>query len=225
MLGLCNPAAHGNSSWWAKQVICVEVEEARRTGTSTDTVHYYRRKDNGLCLKTALHYLTGPPYSLLGHWWLHRNITFFTERRQKWQPFQPQSFLAYHAFTIIEVDGGSSDNTLFLLFEKKGDQLEFMFGRGDEAHNYMKEFRASGYPRDVDGCFGQERQRVPVSLTLRQLLEWMDGPMSKHWRPYSLLQANCQHFAQDVQHFLMDPGAAELEARIRKINWGRKIDI
>ncbi|CAK0893349.1 unnamed protein product, partial [Prorocentrum cordatum] len=35
--------------------------------------------------------------------------------------------------------------------------------------------------------------------------DWVSGPLAIAWRPYCLLSSNCQHYARDLQNFLMDP--------------------
>lgn len=151
-------------------------------------------------MRTSLQKLKEPPYSLLGKD-LQRTITAFTEVRQPYWHYQPESWITYHAFTILEVDGGA----MFLLLEKKTDMLEMVVGDPQIPGGVMKAFRAVGGGRNIRLCSELPRQELKIRTTVYQLLEWIDGPVEEGWKHYDMLSANCQHFARDVQRFLLKP--------------------
>merc|ERR1719210_2172321 len=72
----------------------------------------------------------------------------------------------------------------------------------------MKAFRAMGPGRNPSRCNEEPYQALNTRVTVRQLLGWIDGPVEENWRPYHLLEANCQHFAADLQAYLKEPSTA-----------------
>merc|ERR1719221_2060463 len=203
---------HENHAWWWKErVLAVTVEEivgGIDDSTNDPSVRFYLRDEGtaNLGVKMTQLKLTSPPEKALQEY-LHRTIGAFTEMRQLRWSKQPQSWPAFHAFTILEID---SDG-FYILLERKSDKLELMLGKGPAAHNFMKEVRASGEPRNRHRCKAQPRQKVMSNITVHRLLKWLDRLISRRWQPYNLFAANCQHFICDLQKFLIDPMAAELE--------------
>lgn len=182
---------------------CAKADRVEKDGKPTPTTRYYQF-DQGmegvLRVKTTVHKLREPPYNLLGKD-VQRTITAFTEVRQPYWHLQPESWITYHAFTILEVDGG----VLYILLERKTDMLEMVIGEENIPLCIMKAFRAVGGGRNMRLCIEQPRQELRIRTTLYQLLEWIDGPVEENWQHYDLLNANCQHFARDLQQFLLKP--------------------
>mmetsp|Transcript_101497 Transcript_101497/g.316482 ORF Transcript_101497/g.316482 Transcript_101497/m.316482 type:complete len:368 (+) Transcript_101497:128-1231(+) len=202
----CMPVRR-NGSWWGFWIIGTMVEEVTCKGDDHERVRYWKQNIHGIerWIKTTLLELTGPPDRLVGGY-LYQPLTAFTEVRQFWSRLPAGLVNTYHSFTVIDTAGDFS-----LLLEKKTSQLEFMFGAGPLARNFMMEFRALATPRNVRRCSEQPKRALPGNITVCRLLEWMDGPLAKCWEPYSLFDANCQHFTRRVQDFLCDPAAAEAE--------------
>lgn len=196
-------ASHPNEAWWASQVCCAKAEAVEKEGTPTATTKFYafdRGSKGVLRVKTTLQKLREPPYNLLGRD-LQRTITAFIEVRQPYWQYQPGSWITYHAFVILELDGGA----MFLLLEKKTDMLEMVIGEPELPFGVMKAFRAVGGGRNVRLCTERPRQELHIRTSVYQLLEWMDGPVEEGWAHYDMLGSNCQHFARDLQDFLLKP--------------------
>lgn len=197
--------SHSNESWWASQVICAKAEEIPpQDGEPTDNERFYKFQDEtGLERWVRLSRLMpGGPPDLGPH--LNKIITAFTEVRQPYWSLQPRSWITYHAFTILEIDNGA----LYILCERKTDMLELVFGEIHIPMGFMKAFRAVGPGRNPRRCVEEPRQPLSTRITVRQLLGWIDGPVEEAWKAYDLLQSNCQHFAHDLQMFLLDPSRA-----------------
>lgn len=160
----------------------------------------------------ALPLTAGPPHLLRGY--LDRPITAFRESRQGFGPqltsvlpgFEPLGWLAYHCFTVLEVDHGA----MYILVERAAQWLEMMIGEGEVPRDFMQSFRPGGKVRNLARCSMLPRQELTQQVTVRQLLQWIGGPLAEAWQPYSLLQANCQTFARDVQQFLLTAGSSQL---------------
>jgi hypothetical protein len=56
------------------------------------------------------------------------------------------------------------------------------------------------------------RVEVKSGITIRQLLEWIDGHLAEHWTPYNFMHSNCQHFSGELQAFVTRPQALEPKA-------------
>lgn len=172
-------------------------------------------------LKVQQHKLCGPPTIEFLKKFFDRPIVAFTEMRQNFWAYQPESWITYHVSTILEVDGPSGEK-LFVLIERVDDRLEIMIGVGFVARSFMLEFRATGKPRRADRCFQQPRQIIRPSVSLRLLFEWLGNHLAKKWKPYHILQSNCQHIAQDIQDFLVAPGEfqkAPTPSEIDNVAW------
>jgi len=194
---------HANEAWWASQVICAKVEEVAEGGEGTESERFYKfvgEHGNERWIKSSRLTLTGPPD--LGTT-LGGTITAFTEVRQPYWSVQPHNWITYHAFMILEIDHGA----LFILCERKTDMLELVVGEINIPIAFMKAFRAVGPGRNPSRCVDEPRQVVSTKITVRQLLGWIDGQVEERWQPYDLLKSNCQHFAADLQSFLLDPSA------------------
>lgn len=185
------------------QVCCAKAEVVQHVSKAIPSERIYTF-DHGLQgvlhVKTTVHKLRGPPLDLLGKD-VQRPITAFTEIRQPYWKFQPESWITYHAFTILEVDNGA----FFLLLERKTDMLEIVIGDADIPLSAMKAFRAFGGGRNLSLCVEQCRQELGIRTTVFQLLEWIDGPVEENWQHYDLFNSNCQHFAQELQQYLLHP--------------------
>lgn len=195
-------------AWWSAQVLCVQLEEVNVKGEESETVRFYGLPTpvGTKFLKVTRLLLTGPPDAVLSKH-LDKRIVAFQETRQHFWSFQPKNWITFHNFTILEIAGSQ----LYLLLEKVSNKLEIMMGEGQVPLSFMREYRATGHARYLTRCFSQPRQTLSSQITLRRLLRWIDGPLARRWQPYSLLQANCQHFAQDLHQFLLTPGAGELQ--------------
>jgi len=154
-------------------------------------------------LRVSRRHLRGPPESFIPDY-IDRPIVAFTEMRQNFWSFQPDSWITYHVSTILEVDCPGRDK-LFILVERVDDRLEIMLGVGYIPRSFMLEFRATGTSRKSDRCFQQPRQMVAPNVTMRRFLEWVGTSLSRRWQPYHILQSNCQHVSEDVQGFIRDP--------------------
>lgn len=197
-----------SSKWWKYMVRCSQVEEVKEKGESSDTVRYYglSMDDKIKYIKMTHHSLTGPPYDLFEEH-LEGIITAFTETRQHFWAFQPRSWITYHNFTVLDIDGQG----FFILCEKISHHLEIMFGEGTGPRSFVKEYRATGFPRQIERCFDQPTAPLTSSITVRQLIMWMDGPLRKRWEPYDILLSNCQHFASKLHKFVEKPILEDLE--------------
>mmetsp|Transcript_103286 Transcript_103286/g.296518 ORF Transcript_103286/g.296518 Transcript_103286/m.296518 type:complete len:381 (-) Transcript_103286:43-1185(-) len=200
---------HPNEAWWASQVVCAVVEDVP-SGPSEDKEanegeRFYKFIDeNGKerWIKSSRMLLSEPPDFGSD---LSRTITAFTEVRIPYWTSQPHSWITYHAFTLLELDHGQ----MFAMCERKTDMLELVVGKVEIPMAFFKAFRAMGPGRNPGRCAQEPRQPVTSRISLRQLLGWIDGPVEERWVPYDLLKANCQHFAADLQSFLLDPAAPE----------------
>mmetsp|Transcript_171062 Transcript_171062/g.548188 ORF Transcript_171062/g.548188 Transcript_171062/m.548188 type:complete len:320 (-) Transcript_171062:82-1041(-) len=196
---------HVSAAWWASQVCCVTVEEVPELGEEMEDIRYYVLA-NGFghnVLKVENLNLVGPPVGFLGKY-IERPIIAVTEMRQHFWAFQPESWITYHVCTILEVDGVEADK-LFILIERVDDRLEIMLCVGHIPRSFMLEFRATGRPRRSDKCFQQPRQIVAPIVSVRRLFEWIGTSMANNWKPYHILQSNCQHISEELQSFIRDP--------------------
>jgi len=121
--------------------------------------------------------------------------------RQPFLRFQPSDWITYHSFLLLELDGG----VLYILCERKTDLLEMVIGETGIPLECMKAIRASGAGRNPHECFEGPRVELPVAVSVREFLEWIDGPVEENWQPYDMLSTNCQHFVGLVKTFLLDP--------------------
>jgi len=184
-------------------VICAKVDEVAEGGEGTESERFYKfvsEHGNERWIKSSRLVLTGPPG--LGSI-LSGTITAFTEVRQPYWTVQPDNWITYHAFMVLEIDHGA----LFILCERKTDMLEVVVGEVNIPMAFMKAFRAVGPGRNPARCFDEPRREVSTKVTVRQLLGWIDGPVEEGWQPYDLLKANCQHFVADLQSFLLNPSS------------------
>lgn len=127
----------------------------------------------------------------------HLRIKTMEEHRQKFWGFLPQDQPLYHAFVLLELE-----HDWHLCTERYNDKLEVMCGRGSLARLFMEQYRSTGDERRVDDCFGLEPELVSSDASVATLLDWIDGRLAKRWQPYDFLQANCQHYAQEVQELI-----------------------
>jgi len=194
---------HPNEAWWASQVCCSKAEVVTKESERTGMEKFYKFDGvdgNELLVKNTVHPLKGPPYHLLGAD-ARRSITAFTEVRQPFWRHQPDCWLTYHAFLVLEVDHGA----LHLICERKTDLLELVIGATDIPRGCMKAFRAFGPGRNLGRCSEQPKQKLGHLVSLYDLLDWIDGPTEESWQPYNMFRSNCQHFTRDLQKFLEDP--------------------
>eukprot|EP00435_Cladocopium_sp_Y103_P028486 s514_g7.t1 len=108
-------------------------------------------------------------------------IVAYSEWRSKFSEGQYLTLLFYHAFMMLEVEGG-----LAICTEKYNDKLELLFGEKQLLSTYARAYRATG------------DQRKPSAQHSQCKVE----------RPYCLINSNCQHYARDLIHFLSQDGAA-----------------
>lgn len=211
LLGLCcRPGAvdADNVTWWREFVLFAKVEQVPELGSENAFVRYYALRNDTVDKVTKLTTipLTSPPEQVFGDK-IDRRIVGFTERRQYWSHMPQDAGLpTYHTYMIIEIAGDC-----YIVLEKKTSQLEIMFGEGPVVCDFMHEFRATGRGRNVRLCVNRPAEKVTSQVTVRQLMEYVDGPLAKSWKPYDLFQANCQHFSQELLEFLRDPSSAGLE--------------
>jgi len=174
---------------------------------TSDTCYFGRMTKRGTkrYIKCAWKDLDEAPFSLLWSY-LDMPIAAFTEVNEKWFAWQPNSAITYHAFTILEIENaGWLGQTMYLLLERCNNNLQMLFGSGEEVHLFMQQFYANGRARNVEQFLYQPRQRLNKVVTLRQFLEWLDNVVAREWQPYNLLAENCQHFVADMQRFLLNP--------------------
>lgn len=207
-----------NSAWWTSQVIAAWAESVPQGGEANEFERFYRfvgDKGEERWIRLARLQLHGPPQ--LGNY-LNRTITGFREVRQPYWVGQPHSWITYHAFTILELDMGQA----LMMCERKTDMLELVFGEAGIQFPFMKAFRAMGPGRNPGRCFEEPRVACSSRITVRQLLDWLDGPVEENWKPYNLVEANCQHFSAELQTFLLNPSAsfhrsiAEVQVPVQK---------
>lgn len=194
-------------AWWASQVLCVTVEEVPEVGEERHGTGYYVL-NTGLgraVLKVSDVPLRGAPTEWLGTY-NYMPIVSSTELRQNFWTFQPDSWITYHVATVLEVDGFEKQN-LFILVERIDDRLEIMMGAGPTARSWMMEFRATRQPRKHDRCHPQPSQVLAPLVNAQMLFEWIGSELCLKWKPYHILQSNCQHIAEDLQCFLRDPSS------------------
>jgi len=175
-------------------------------GQENDDVHYYVLPNGSQqnILKVSKVALRGPPDFLKPY--RDRRIMAYTQMRQNFWAYQPDSWITYHVCTIMEVDVPSGDK-LHILIERVDDRLEIMLGVGHTPRSFMLEVRATGRARRADRCFQLPRQELwPFEpVTVGQLLDWLSTTVCKRWQPYHILESNCQHVAEELQRFLESP--------------------
>lgn len=128
-------------------------------------------------------------------------ITAYVEVRQPYWRHQPNYWITYHSFTILEIDGG----VMYMLIERKTDLLEIVIGDSGIPLQIMKAFRANGGVRNPSLCIDQPRKELQTRISVHQLLEWMNGPLEESWQHYDMFNANCQHFSSALHDFFLDP--------------------
>lgn len=196
--------ARWNATWWGFWVVCITVEDVDEKGEETELERYFKYKDHeDQWVKTTLLRLASPPDRVVSSQ-LNRLITGFTEFRQDWSHL-PRGWLTYHSFNFIHVQGGE----LTICLEKKTDKLEIMLATGPRATNFMQDFSALIRPRNPDRCSAMSHRQCASGITVARLFEWIDGPLARGWQPYSLMGSNCQHFAEELHDFLLNPGKVE----------------
>jgi len=205
---------HPNEAWWTHQVCCAKAEIVDKKEPSSSVCERYYTFDRGaaeglLCVRNSIVQLREPPYLLLGRD-AHRMITAYMEVRQPYWRLQPNNWITYHSFTILEIDGG----VLFMLIERKTDLLEIVIGDPGIPLQIMKAFRAHGGGRNPSLCIDQPRKKLQTRVSVHQLLEWIDGPVEESWQHYDMLSANCQHFSTALHDFLTEPYVATRASNI-----------
>jgi len=205
-----NPSQSGNPSQggsacsdpnasdeWTSTIVCTHVEAA---GASDPAAAAINGDLGGLPRHVAIREVEISelllPYAT-------SEITAFTEWRERFSEAQlwtPSVF--YHAFILMEVEGEK-----LLCTEKYSDKLDVMFGDADVLRAFATRHHAHGVPRK--SSVPQERWPLPSKVFIRDLLDWINGPLAKVWQPYNLVSSNCQHYANDLQKFLLDPSKEE----------------
>eukprot|EP00434_Breviolum_minutum_P018784 symbB.v1.2.016571.t1/scaffold1263.1/size128093/11 len=139
-------------------------------------------------------------------------IVAYSEWRSKFSEGQYLTLLFYHAFMFLEVEGG-----LAICTEKYNDKLELIFGEKQLLSTFARSYRATGDQRKPSTRHSQ--CKVERYVSLQDLVDWICGPLAIVWRPYCLINSNCQHYARDLVHFLSQDGAsfAQLLCRDREV--------
>jgi len=203
--------ARWNASWWGYWVCCTKVQDVEGQGEETEFDRYLKAKDGDGWVKTTLLQLTCPPDKYFGEF-LNSSITGFTECRQDWS-HMPRYWITYHSFTVLDIEEGQ----MYIIMEKKTDRLEIMIGKGEHSRNFMRDFSAMLRIRNQKRCAELPRQSLkPGFLTVRSLLEWIDGPLARNWQTYNLMSANCQHFTDELHQFLQS-GAPAVDVGLEKV--------
>mmetsp|Transcript_65990 Transcript_65990/g.127361 ORF Transcript_65990/g.127361 Transcript_65990/m.127361 type:complete len:362 (-) Transcript_65990:96-1181(-) len=217
-LGLCGPSyvlmpARRNVPWWEFWVVSTVVREVPEKGEETDYDRFWSFKGeenvgNSVSLlhpprfvKTTMLRLQCPPDEVVRSF-LHRSFSSFTEVRQDYSVLPRGLIPSYHSFTLLDV---GSPPEMSVLLERKGDKLELMFGFDPLARGFMKQYRALARPRNPKLCYELPSKPVHPSVTVCNLLEWIDGPLAQSWELYNMLDSNCQHFTKQLQSFLQNP--------------------
>lgn len=205
--------ARWNATWWGYWVVCITVEDVDEKGEETDFERYFKYKDDddNQWVKTTLLRLASPPDRVVSGQ-LNKLVTGFTEFRQDWSHL-PRGWLTYHSFNFIHISGGE----LTICLEKKTDKLEIMLAKGPRSTNFMQDFSALIRPRNPDRCSAMSHRAAGPGITVARLFEWIDGPLARSWQPYSLMGANCQHFAEELHEFLLNPMRAEDDHKIQEL--------
>lgn len=120
-----------------------------------------------------------------------------------------------HAFAMLRAQSDSDD--VYLMVEKYADGLEVCLSKSRYLHLYGRFFRAAGETRPVsDSRPITAEDTVDLCCTdwairtLRDLEEWLTGPLAMVFQQYSLLFRNCQHFIFNLTEFLQ--GQLSMEA-------------
>eukprot|EP00435_Cladocopium_sp_Y103_P024070 s613_g5.t2 len=79
------------------------------------------------------------------------------------------------------------------------------------------DFSALIRPRNPDRCSAMSHRQCAAGITVARLFEWIDGPLARGWQPYSLMGSNCQHFAEELHDFLLNPGKVEENLHIQDL--------
>jgi len=181
-------------------------------GLATEDILYFgRTTDQGdkRYIRLTWKDLDKAPYDLFKSC-LDKPISAYKEVDEKWFSWQPNNLLTYHAFTILEVENvGWFGEKLFIMIERCTETVQLLYGLGSEVELFVSQFYANGQQRNTHQCSSQPRVKLSSSVTVRQLIEWMDKAVAKNWGPYNLLAKNCQHFASDLQRFLHNPRQAQ----------------
>lgn len=170
-----------NNDEWTSKVVCARVEKSIPDGGP-----------KAIC-NVDIETLLSPH--------LDARIVAYEEFRQKFFKMQLFTILFYHAYVILEVEGGISICT-----QKYNDKLELMLGPSEPLRSFAWQYiesdkRLTSIP--------QGKVEAKQLVFVRDLLKWINGPMAMVWKKYSLLTANCQHYAQNLQDFLQDPAKAQ----------------
>ena len=137
-------------------------------------------------------------------------VVAYSEWRSKFSEGQYLTLLFYHAFMFLEVEGG-----LAICTEKYNDKLELMFGEKQLLSTYGRCYRATGDQRKPS--FQHSHCKVERQVSMKEFVDWICGPLAIVWRPYCLINSNCQHFARDLVHFLQDRQFAALLCKDREV--------
>ncbi|CAE8693166.1 unnamed protein product [Polarella glacialis] len=158
-----------SDDWWVQQVFFVSLKEVQYKGEESASVRYYALFKHGSerFLRMERMALSGLPELELASW-LDSPITAVTEHRQRFWTFQPDSWLTYHNFSILEIDGGRG----YLLAERVSDKLEIMFGEGMHSLSFMREYRSTGQIRAMS------RFHPPLRMMLVNQLGSLGGPFA-----------------------------------------------
>ena len=96
----------------------------------------------------------------------------------------------FHSFTVLEVVGKHNDKH-YICVEKFNDALELMVGEGSRLFlMYAQLFRATGEERPVSQkrpIAPQGKMSLQAGVTVKDLYDWIAGPLAMIWQPYSLL--------------------------------------
>jgi len=132
-----------------------------------------------------------------------------------------------HNFVVLELSsaGEAPSRQPLLCLEKRGGVIQVMLGFGSDAfRRYTALFSASGergsMSANTDAARHQQQHRRNCrsgGRKVRDLLAWLEGPLSRSWEPYAALAVGSRVFAEDVRQFLTESKAIEASlAALRK---------
>lgn len=200
-------ASRANRDSWTYSVYCREIQAANATDPDKVQVSVVSSSEDVRPVYVRLQEVAASQLLQLNP---SAAIVAYSEWRSKFSEGQYLTLLFYHAFMFLEVEGG-----LAICTEKYNDKLELMFGEKQLLSTYGKHYRATGDQRKPS--FQHSHCKVERYVSMKELVDWICGPLAIVWRPYCLINSNCQHYARDLVQFLEDRHFAELLCKDREV--------
>mmetsp|Transcript_38535 Transcript_38535/g.110626 ORF Transcript_38535/g.110626 Transcript_38535/m.110626 type:complete len:448 (-) Transcript_38535:162-1505(-) len=198
--------AECEDGWWSSTVRCAKVEEVHAPGLDNKSRRYFQFcPEDGTgaqWVRMTQISLSRPPDDVCAEH-LGRPIRSLTEvRYPHWRGERDSCATGMRdAYVVVDI------SPMFILLERIGETLEVMLGFGESCLHFMRAHSRSG-PRDEPQGLDCRSHRLPSGRNVRDLLEWMDGPLQWTWSPDHAPFHQSHYLATKLKAFLLADVAA-----------------